>query len=428
MSPIVSTPRFILCSHDPQVAYEAGLGIALALRERKVALSCCITGSGLHSAVTFRRLTKRNVGILDPLSLSPLQMVSALALSSRGADLVLIIGKPELAYLLGAPIVWIQKTAQEKIPTGVHGLILLEGKGAPLEAPAIPFLGVLGLDTALGEVAEGKESSFSERHSAGVLDMQRLIGLGKSVMNSLNLELLESLATKALRREFPEEFSRLHPRLVRIAVADDSCFNLTYQTNLELMNFYGAEVVPFSPVADEKLPEKIGAVYVAGAALTSYSQELQRNKGMKESLQAFAAKGGTIYSEGSGTAYLAKSYELDAVLYPGIGILPADFKEQAELCTTAAVEISEDCVLGNTGVTLKGLGLDNWHISGAEMNTLYPSSRVSYANGSPTFDGFSPFPQIFLSTPYLHFMSAPEVAFSLVQSASVFRSTKGADE
>ena len=46
----------------------------------------------------------------------------------------------------------------------------------------------------------------------------------------------------------------------RVGVAKDGAFSFYYESNLELMRFSGLEIVEFSPVKDEKIPENLDMI------------------------------------------------------------------------------------------------------------------------------------------------------------------------
>ena len=49
---------------------------------------------------------------------------------------------------------------------------------------------------------------------------------------------------------------------VRIGLASDDAFCFFYQDNLELLQEMGAELIPFSPLYDKQIPEKLSGLFV----------------------------------------------------------------------------------------------------------------------------------------------------------------------
>ena len=89
-------------------------------------------------------------------------------------------------------------------------------------------------------------------------------------MQSVDMDALVSLARSA--QPLPYEVPVLEPAgPARIAVARDEAFCFYYEDSLTLLKQLGAELVYFSPLHDERLPDCEG-VYLGGGYPELYAE------------------------------------------------------------------------------------------------------------------------------------------------------------
>src|SRR5581483_8649489 len=123
-------------------------------------------------------------------------------------------------------------------------------------------------------------------------------------------------------RLYPDE--PLAPRTA-IAVARDLAFSFYYEDALDLLAAWGAEVIPFSPLWDDRVPTAARGVYLGGGFPELYAAQLAANSPMVASVRDVAARGLPIYGECGGLMYLGRSLvDLDGRTHPMAGIVPLD--------------------------------------------------------------------------------------------------------
>jgi cobyrinic acid a,c-diamide synthase len=93
----------------------------------------------------------------------------------------------------------------------------------------------------------------------------------------------------------------------RIAVALDESFNFYYTDNLDALRRSGAELVFFSPVREQRLPENIGGLMLGGGFPEVLADRLEKNRSMIKSIKKGVQDGMPVYCECGGLMYLTRS-------------------------------------------------------------------------------------------------------------------------
>jgi cobyrinic acid a,c-diamide synthase len=93
---------------------------------------------------------------------------------------------------------------------------------------------------------------------------------------------------------------------VRIGVARDKAFTFYYPENLEALERKGAELVYFSPITDENLPD-VDALYIGGGFPEVFMDELEKNESIRMQIRDAIENGMPVYAECGGLMYLSSS-------------------------------------------------------------------------------------------------------------------------
>ena len=92
---------------------------------------------------------------------------------------------------------------------------------------------------------------------------------------------------------------------VRIGIAMDRAFTFYYPENLEALIAAGAELIPFSPLDDPRLPP-VGGLYIGGGFPEVFMERLQANVTMREDVRRAIAAGLPAWAECGGLMYLTQ--------------------------------------------------------------------------------------------------------------------------
>jgi cobyrinic acid a,c-diamide synthase len=207
----------------------------------------------------------------------------------------------------------------------------------------------------------------------------------------------------------PREAAPAERAAVRIAIARDPAFCFYYQDNLDLLARYGAELVPFSPVADRELPPGIGGLYLGGGYPELHAARLSANHSMLAAIREFAESGGPIYAECGGFMYLTEAIvDADGREHPMAGIFPTRARMQSRLAALGYVQpnLTGGCLWAANCRDLRG-----HQFRYSKIDPMPQSIARAY---SEPVEGYR-HKSVLGSYIHLHFLSAPGFAEQFVQ-------------
>jgi cobyrinic acid a,c-diamide synthase len=184
----------------------------------------------------------------------------------------------------------------------------------------------------VGVLPRNSEIKMQERH-LGLVPALELKGTKSPVITRtaryiaerIDLDKLLSLCSITSLPDAPD-----HPRQsarARIAVALDESFNFYYTDNLIALKRSGVQLVFFSPIKEQKLPEGVQGLMLGGGFPEVLADRLEKNRSMVRSIRRAVDEGMPIYAECGGLMYLTRSirgYKGEKKARKMAGIIEAD--------------------------------------------------------------------------------------------------------
>jgi cobyrinic acid a,c-diamide synthase len=198
----------------------------------------------------------------------------------------------------------------------------------------------------------GSSPSFAgilSRHVEEHIDLDRLIEISRSAgeLEEVKRSLFTGSSSETGRGK----------QKVRIAYALDDAFHFYYQDNLDILEYNGAELIPFSPIGDTSLPERIGGIYFGGGYPELYAEKLAGNRAMMSLIRDASKSGMPIYAECGGLMYLMERLvTLEGESCEMAGIFQGMVKMEKKLSALGycRAELLEDSLWGKEGKKIRG--------------------------------------------------------------------------
>ncbi len=189
---------------------------------------------------------------------------------------------------------------------------------------------------------------------------EKINGLRELAEKYIDLDGLFQLAKSAPVLEASDDFKELiktssisdsNESKPRIAVSRDNAFCFMYKENIEILEDLGCEVVYFSPLNDEELPEDISGLYLCGGYPELYKEELSNNKKMCQAIKEIIGRGIPTIAECGGFMYLHDSIEN----IPMVGFIEGNCIKTDKLQRFGYIEIKalQDNLLCNEGDSIR---------------------------------------------------------------------------
>lgn len=274
--------------------------------------------------------------------------------------------------------------------------------------------GVLRRDTALALPERHLGLTPVEEHAA----TETVRAVGERVEAGLDLDGILELARSAEPLAAQGGQGREKSAPVRIGVARDEAFSFYYAASLAELESYGAEIVEFSPLHDEGLPD-VDGIIIGGGFPEMFAGELAANVSMCDSIRRAAEDGLPIYAECGGYMYLMCSLiDFDGAEHEMTGVFPVRARMTEKLQMVGYVEAAQtaDTVLGSAGLILHG---HEFHFSVEETDApaeiVRPFRFTKLRNGAQYAAGCI-YKNVLGSYLHLHFAGCRDAAEHFVEA------------
>ncbi len=365
------------------------LGLLRALRNRGVAVAAAKAGPDyidprFHTAACGRASVN-----LDPWAMRPATLHNLLNGAASGQSLLVVEGvmglfdgadggagsTADLAAESGLPVVLVvdvrgQAQSAAALVRGfsrhredVHiAGVIVNRTGGPrhldLVAQAMSGIGI----PLLGGVPRGSSLELPSRHLGLVQadehpDLETFLDRAADAVGAaVDLDGLTALA-RPLRSRGSTSDPPLVPLGQRIAVAADEAFAFSYPHVLDGWRRSGAEIRPFSPLADEAPAKDSDAVYLPGGYPELHAGRLSGNARFMAGLAAIAAEGRPVYGECGGYMVLGRGLvDAGGHRHRMAGLLPVEttFADRRLTLGYRETNLASDTALGPAGTVYRG--------------------------------------------------------------------------
>ncbi len=316
-----------------------------------------------------------------------------------------------------------------RTPSHIAGLFLTDCSPTLAKSLAPMLEGETGLPV-LGHLPHMAEAVLESRHlglhTAGEIgDLAARIGRAAQVLDeAMDWERFFALFDRRPGWEAPPP--RHGAETVPLAVARDEAFCFTYAETLEALRDAGAELVFFSPLRDEKLPENACGLYLPGGYPELYAAQLAENQSMRDSIKGAVAGRMPTAAECGGFLYLGQSLEgTDGRTWPMAGYLPGEGVKQDRLVRFGYANLSapSDSLLFEAGEPVPVHEFHYWDSTrnGEDLTASKPLTGRSWTCGFVS-------DRLYAAFPHLYFAGRPELAERFVRAAKHYRKERSRHE
>lgn len=284
--------------------------------------------------------------------------------------------------------------------------------------PEVEKLGI----KALGYVPKVSHLILESRHLGLVLPNEidelkdKLNQLAEVLEGTIDIDGLLALASSAPDLEYKAPEVRRIEGTVRVGFAQDDVFCFTYEDNIEILRRCGAEIIPFSPLNDERLPD-VDAIVLSGGYPELHAERLCANRSMMEDIRTKIAGGMPCIAECGGFMYLHERLEdSEGRMHESCGVIKGEVRNTGKLARFGYITITSDdpdSILRDGAV--KGHEFHYW-----DSDNCGDSWKAVKTNGREYMcmheEG-----SLIAGYPHLYFYSNPEVPYNFLCKVKKYR-------
>ena len=406
------------------------MGIVAALVKRGLEVQCFKCGPDFIDPTLHKAITSRESYNLDLRMMGADCCRRTYEEKSRGADLVVVEGvmglfdggdasTAALAKVLNLPVLLVidAGSAAESAAAVVVGFqafdkelsiekVIFNNIGSPRHRQLIEtavadhccldYVGFFGRDA---------KYQIPARHlglymgSEKPLDDEALERLIEAVENELDLDALTDIdhlkksSQRVPARSTQDEASGGKETTYRVGLAWDEAFCFYYPQNLEYFEERGLEIVRFSPIHEQSLPENLDMLYFGGGYPENFGSALASNHAIRKEIAQAHDRNLPIYAECGGFMYLCRSLrDMNGEVHQMVGIFPFDtvMNKRLRKLGYRQAALLKNCLLGSRGDLVRG---HEFHYSDIEIDDTssgkHPNWEHLYKLDNNSHEGYS---------------------------------------
>ena len=241
--------------------------------------------------------------------------------------------------------------------------------------------------------------------------------LGEQAEKSIDIDELLSLSKKSEPLKYTFEDVLCEEKRLRIGVANDKAFCFYYQDGLDLLERLGAEIINFSPLDDDCLPDDLDGVIIGGGYPELYAGELAENVTFKDSLKKHIEDGMPCFAECGGFMYLHDSIESqEGIKYEMCGIFNAHSFKTEKLQRFGYIELiaNVDNILSKCGEIIKAHEFHYW--DSTQRQDVYSAEKSDGRH----WGAFSAYKNTLAGYPHIHLYSNRSFAESFIRVCDLY--------
>lgn len=238
---------------------------------------------------------------------------------------------------------------------------------------------------------------------------------------SINLKRIVEIASNV--EILNEDYKYPEPcKTVKIALAYDDVFCFHYLDNFELLEKLGADLVYFSPLNDDKLPDDIDGLIIGGGYPELFIEQLSNNKTMHKSIKNAIANNMPIFVQGSGFVYLGSDLVVNNESYPLLDIIKMQSVFTNKLQPFGYI-INE--AMNDNMLMKKGEKIAAHEFGYTTTNCTYNALIATKPIGNKTWKTGYQKENIFAGFSQYHFYSNPNMIKNYLEKCLVYQKKRG---
>ena len=283
----------------------------------------------------------------------------------------------------------------------------------------------------LGFLPDRENFHIESRHLGLILPdelediKEKMQHISEEFCKTVSIESIMKIAESAEEMESgeKEQEMRAHKKTMPkdkpiIAVAKDEAFCFYYAENIRMLEEMGADIKYFSPIHDNKLPDRCHALLFGGGYPELYGENLSANCKMRAAVKKAVENGMPVVAECGGFMYLHSALkDKEGISHEMTGVIPAVCFYTGKLVRFGYIEIREkQSYFLPESAKIKGHEFHYYDssLNGDDAVAVKPVTGKKYScmiEDETRFMGF----------PHLYYPSNPVFAEQFVKKAEKYR-------